>query len=246
MGDIHGTPPGWRIESFNMAKNGQVTLELRYPWVADVESSNGALTIPKAPSAPPVSGFTFGGSTLKRKPAGGWEFAYQYEAVQDPQGGTPNEDEQGVEWAYQGSEYQRDIGTHPDWLAIKEKYQWDDVRKEFPDTLGYSNPYYLGGTTSQQISLKSPMYRNEYYDDAVGVLTKTYLTRRITAKVFAHWNRIIVQPWSGMPSLEKGRNFKGGKPDYSPFSDWFKVVQKYHESGDGGWNPDIYGKALAK
>lgn len=229
-----------------MAKNGQVVLELRYPWLADVSTSNGSLSIPSAPAAPSVSGFTFGGSTLKRKPAGGWEFAYQYESVQDPQGGTPNEEEHGVQWSYQGSEYQRDIGTHKDWLKIKEKYQWDDVRKEFPDILSYDNPYYMGGTTSQKLEVKSAMYRNEYFDDAVGVLTKTYLTKNITDKVFAYWNKIVTRPWSGMPSLGNKRNFKGGKPDFEPFGDWWKVVQRFFESGDGGWNPDVYGNALDK
>lgn len=246
MADVYGTAPGWRVESYQVDKNGGATLEVVKPWEPILSGQDDRLTLPDVPEPPTIEGWRVSAGGWKRTKTGGLAMAFQYEGVRPTGGGGQGGEEIGVRWKASGSIYQKDIRTVANWEKVRRIYQWDDKLKEFPDLLppglGLDSPWVA---TDEGLKKLNPLRGVKSIDDFSGVLTKTYLAKSIPAGIYMRINRIIKKPHSAMPDLGE-RDWKYMAPEWEEHGDYYRVYEHLELSGPGGWNKDLYGEPLRK
>lgn len=247
MSEFYGTPPDWRVEEVAIDEQGAISLVIARPWNPVVTESGGRLSLPEIPPAPAVQGYDIGPGRWRRTKDGGFSMTYELKGV-DPSygGGADPDDFPQIQWSMSGSLYQRFIKTNPNWEKLKNKYSWDDGKKEFAEQKPFGTDgtnYGLNGDgqSSSNTGTISEMYGVTSYDDYSARLTKSYLTPDPDASLLDRINRIIEVPWARLGKI-KDRNWKIGAPSFESHGKWCRNSETYELSGPGGWNPDLYEK----
>lgn len=248
---LYGKTPTWRQENFEWDTFGAAKLELVHPWTAqvDVYGEGSAVKLPTMPAFPEVEGFRRGPGRVKRSNDGGVVISVTYEGVILEYAALESTgNEFGVRWSGNTALRVAGIATHPNFAAIAEEFEWDEVKKEFPRTLsggGQRVPGSLGsyygyrGLAPGQADERNRMYGVTGYDDEGGVLTRHSMMRTLTVDIWAGANKIAPPPLD-LGGFDDGKNWKKGSPTFSPHGDYFRVNIPYLLSGEGGWNPVLY------
>lgn len=239
---LYGKDPAWKVDGYRRDRNGAVTLEVIKPWAALLVPDGDRLTLPDMPTPPSIPGFTVATGSWKKTRDGGMAVSFQYEGIEPGMTGSGPEGEMGVRWSGNGNLYQRYIKTHPEWAKLRDQFEWDDNRREFPDTLTdpISTVGFYGGAfnTSEKLN---PMRGVTGYDDYSCILTKSYLSATLPAGIFLRQNTIVKKPWAALPNLAD-RDWKYGAPDWSPHGNIFRIAEHLELSGEGGWIVPLYKK----
>lgn len=243
MANDYGVAPGWRVDGYQMDRNGAVTLEVVKPWEPLLTADGEGLSLPQIPRPPAITNYKLVSGGWKRSEAGGMEISFEYEGVQPPDGGGGGEytnGEIGATWSMRGSLYQKDVRTTPRWTQVREDYVWNDAEKEFPDFLpDDSKVKTIWVATSKGNKKLNPMRGVSSVDDYSAVLTKTYLSRSLPIGIFLRINQTVRQPYSELPTWVT-RDWKYMAPEWDEHGDLFRISEHMELSGPGGWNKDLY------
>lgn len=245
MAKILGTPPGWRVDSYRVDRNGAATVELVKPW-EPILTAEGDL--PPLPAAPQISEFTKAGLGWRRQPGGGMELTATYEGYQslDKGGGgamKPREDaDPEVTWSLSGSLYQKDVRAVANWDEVAEKYEWDAGRQEFPEFLaGDSKVSNTWGTDAKGKKVKlNPARGVRSVDDFSATLTRTFLAEDVPDYIFDRIGWVVKR--AGPVPVLKGRDWKYMAPDFEMHGVLFRISEHLELSGPGGWDKLLYKK----
>lgn len=247
MAKILGTPPGWRVDSYRVDRNGAATVELVKPWEPILTPDGaGMLALPDLPVAPLVTGFAVSGLGWRRQPGGGMEVTASYQGYQPlaPDGSSPmtprGEDEPGATWSLSGSLYQKDVRAVANWDEVKKQYEWDTARQEFPDFLSKLSEVTSTWTKNpdgKDVKL-NPARGVRSVDDFSGTLTKTFLAKEVPEYIFSRIGWVVNR--AGPVPVLKGRNWKYMAPDFEPHGDFFRIMEHLELSGPGGWDKLLY------
>lgn len=242
MSEVYGTPPGWRVESYKVDRNGAITLEVALPWTPMPETTDLVLRVSQFPVPPSIPGYGFMGGQLRRTRDGGLSTVYAYGTLADSFGDVAQTEEPGVSWSISGSFRGRSILTHPNIAALKEKYGWDDVRRAFKERREASTQG--NGWKKETEQPFSEMYGVTSYDDLSATLTKTFIARRPPAELLTGAGQIVKSPWKALGNFDDGRDWMVLPGAADPHGNVWRISISYLLSGPGGHNRDVYGAGL--
>jgi len=249
MSMILGTPPPQHVVSVEQLPNGSSRLVLSIPMLFD--KSNGTdYPAPQNFSLP--GGFGFAGARGRQDASGSWNWEITCEGGPSiSPGGSPGAGggvEEMAEYAFEPSDLELPITSHPDILKLIDTYggRVEDGRVIFRDKV----PKTKEGDQAAAKDLvtkkgASPMFGVEAYTSFAGTWTKSYtLTKGDGLKdIFADVEKIVENP--PMPgwitfTFGNNRNWLKRMPSIRVKGNSLQITERYLLSGLGGHNPAVY------
>lgn len=247
MSIILGAPPEPRIVSVEQSPSGTSKLILSVPMV--LGESNG-IQYPAPQNIKLPDGFGFRGARGKQDSSGNWSWEVSCEGGPSLSLGDPNNptaDDELVEYAFEPSDIEVPITSHPDILKLIDYYGGavEDGRVVFREKV----PKAKDGNSAIAKDLVSrrranPMFGVEAYTSFAGTWTKSYTIKEgdILTDLFADVEKITAKP--PMPSWITftfgSRNWLKRTPKCRVVGKCLSVTERYWLSGIGGHNPAVY------
>lgn len=247
MSMILGTPPPQRIVSVEQMPNGSSRLVLSFPMLFEKGNGN-AYPAPQNFSMP--AGFGFAGARGREDASGTWNWEVTCEGGPSisPGGGAGGAGEEMAEYAFEPSDLEIPITSHPDILKLIDTFGGvvEDgrviFRKDVPKTKE-GDAAFAKDLVSKKKS--SPMFGVEAYTSFAGTWTKSYTLKRgeSVRDIFSDVERIVTNP--PMPSwinfnFGKNRNWLKRMPSIRVKGNSLQITERYLLSGLGGHNPAVY------
>lgn len=143
---------------------------------------------------------------------------------------------------------QEPIEAHPDFPAIKAKFGWNKLRRQFAEFMpgnGTTAATGFGGAKDSK-KKKNPLYGTDSYLEIGAIFRKTRLLHSIPASALRGLGAIVTTPPGlGQFPMETGsnRNWLKLVPKISRRGNVVQISEEWMLSGPRGWSNDIYGRA---
>ena len=247
MSIVIGSPPQPRIIAVDQAANGSSRVVISFPML--MSTSNGS-SYPSPQNFSLPEGFGFGGARGKQDASGAWSWEVTCEGGPSisPGGSGTGGSEEMAEYAFEPSDLEMPITSHPDILKMIDTYGGvvEDGRVIFRKDV--PKPKDGEAVAAKDLVSKkgaSPMFGVEAYTSFAGTWTKSYTLKRgdSVKDIFSDVEKITTAP--PMPSwitfsFGTKRNWLKRMPSIRVRGASLAITERYLLSGLGGHNPAVY------